>query len=133
MFNTHKFPRGVLTVKLIEARNLKKEDVDGHNDSFVELWLNKDFKQRSSIVKNTETPVWNQRFTFNIEAGSSDHKLRYKVIDQDRLDTDKIGNGSLDVTPALKGQPMDVWAKLPALLGLTSNGEVHFTVKFVPQ
>ncbi|CAO3692923.1 unnamed protein product [Rhizopus stolonifer] len=133
MFSSHAAPRGILTVSLIEARNLHKEDLAGHNDPFVELWLDEEYKQRSEIVKNTENPVWNQTFTFNIEEGSSKHKLYFKVIDKDLASSDKIGNGSLDVTDVFKGQPLDTWSKLPAKLGLSSHGEVHFVVEFSPQ
>ncbi|KAI8976507.1 C2 domain-containing protein [Pilobolus umbonatus] len=133
MFSSHNFPRGILTVQVVEARNLKKEDLGGHNDSFVELWLDKEYKQRSDVVNNTEHPVWNQRFTFNIEKGSSDHKIYFKVIDQDHMDTDKIGDGSLDITDAIKGQAIDTWVKLPAMLGLSSKGEIHLIVQFTPQ
>ncbi|KAI9275998.1 C2 domain-containing protein [Sporodiniella umbellata] len=133
MFSSHSAPRGVLTVTLVEARNLHKEDIAGHNDPYVELWLDDEYKQRSEVVKDTENPVWNQTFTFNIEEGSSLHKIYFKVIDKDLVDSDKIGSGSLDVSDAFKGQPIDTWSKLPAKLGLTSHGEVHLVADFAPQ
>jgi Ca2+-dependent lipid-binding protein len=133
LFSSHSAPRGVLTVRLIEGRNLHKEDTFGHNDSFIELWLDKDYKQKSDVVKNSENPVWNQEFTFNIDEGSSKHKLYFKVLDKDIADSDKIGEADLDFTKVLKGQPVDTWVKLPALLGLSSHGEIHFDLSFAPQ
>ncbi|KAG1164826.1 hypothetical protein G6F36_013700 [Rhizopus arrhizus] len=133
MFSSHSAPRGVLTVNLIEARNLHREDLSGHTDPYVELWLDEDYKQRSEIVRNTENPVWNQTFTFNIEKGSPKHKLYFKVIDKDVADSDKIGSGHLDLTNVFKGQAVDTWAKLPAKLGLSSHGEVHLVAEFVAQ
>lgn len=133
MLSSHSAPRGVLTVNVIEARNLHKEDLAGHNDPYVELWFDEDYKQRSETVKNTENPVWNQTFTFNIEEGSSKHKLYFKVLDNDKVGEDKIGDGHLDVSEAFKGTPIDTWAKLPAKLGLTSHGEVHFDIVFRPE
>ncbi|ORE09523.1 hypothetical protein BCV72DRAFT_61886 [Rhizopus microsporus var. microsporus] len=133
MFSSHSAPRGVLTVNLIEARNLHKEDTAGHNDPYVELWLDEDYKQRSEVVKNTENPVWNQTFTFNIDEGSSKHKLYFKVIDKDVVDSDKIGSTHLDLTDIFKGTPTDTWVNLPAKLGLSSHGELHVTVQFTPQ
>ncbi|GAN01669.1 elicitor-responsive protein 1-like [Mucor ambiguus] len=133
MLSSHSAPRGVLTVNVIEARNLHKEDLAGHNDPYVELWFDEDYKQRSESVKNTENPVWNQTFTFNIEEGSSKHKLYFKVLDKDKVGEDKIGDGHLDVAEAFKGTPIDTWAKLPAKLGLTSHGEVHFDIVFRPE
>ncbi|OBZ87144.1 Synaptotagmin-5 [Choanephora cucurbitarum] len=133
MLSSHSAPRGLLTVNVIEARNLHKEDLGGHNDPYVELWLDEDYKQRSDEVKNTENPVWNQTFTFNIEEGSSKHKLYLKVLDKDIAGHDKIGEAKLDVAPAFKGELIDTWVKLPAMLGLSSHGEVHVSAEFVPQ
>ncbi|KAG2205574.1 hypothetical protein INT47_005949 [Mucor saturninus] len=133
MFSSHSAPQGVLTVTVVEARNLHKEDLGGHNDPYVELWLDEEYKQRTSTVKDTENPVFNETFTFNIAEGSSLHKLEFKVIDKDVAGTDKIGEGKLDISEALQGQPVDTWAKLPAKLGLTSHGEVHFVIQFSPQ
>jgi Ca2+-dependent lipid-binding protein len=126
-------PGGILTVNLIEAKELHKEDFAGHNDSYIELWLDEDYKQRSETVENSENPVYNQTFTFNINEGSSKHKLYFKVLDKDLAGHDKIGEGHFDLTPAFNGEVIDTWANLPAKLGLTSHGEVHFTVEFVPQ
>lgn len=80
MFSSHSNPQGVLSVTVVEARNLKKEDFAGHNDSYVELWLNEDYKQRTGTIKDSENPVFNETFTFNIEEGSSVHKLYFEVF-----------------------------------------------------
>ncbi|KAI9267463.1 C2 domain-containing protein [Sporodiniella umbellata] len=133
MFSSHSAPRGVLTVNLIEATNLKKEDLGGHDDAYVELWLDEDYKQRSEVVSDTENPVWNQTFTFNIEEGSSKHKVYFKVLDKDLVGSDKIGTGHVDVSDAFKGEAIDTWVKLPAMLGLSSHGEVHVSIAFSPE
>jgi Ca2+-dependent lipid-binding protein len=44
---------GTLEVTIVEGRNLKDQDVVGKNDAYVELYLNKDYKQRTTIVKDT--------------------------------------------------------------------------------
>ncbi|KAF7730152.1 Extended synaptotagmin-1 [Apophysomyces ossiformis] len=130
MFSSHSAPRGTLTVQLLEARKLHDEDTVGKSDPFVELWLNEHYKQRSEVVKSSDAPVWNQTFTFPIEEGSSVHKLYFKVLDKDVLDTDKIGEGKIDFSSAFQGEVIDEWVKLPAHLGLTSHGEVHVVISF---
>ncbi|KAI8647707.1 C2 domain-containing protein [Parasitella parasitica] len=125
-------PAGTLTVNLIEARKLHHEDLGGKNDPYVELWLDEDYKQKSKTVKNNDNPVWNEPFLFQIEKGSSKHKLHFKVYDEDKLGEDKIGDGSLDISEVFKGKRLDTWAKLPAKMGLTSHGELHFDISFVP-
>jgi len=53
-----------LQVTVVEGRNLKDKDAFGQNDSYIELYLDKDYKQRTSTVKDTNSPAWNE--TFNL-------------------------------------------------------------------
>ena len=55
--------RGILEVTVVAGRNLKDEDIVGKNDAYVELYLDKDYKQRTTTVSNTNDPTWNQKFT----------------------------------------------------------------------
>jgi len=54
---------GTLTVTVVEARKLKDKDIIGKDDAYVELYLDKDYKQRTATVKDTNTPSWNETFT----------------------------------------------------------------------
>ncbi|KAL0076628.1 C2 domain-containing protein [Phycomyces blakesleeanus] len=122
---------GVLTVTVIEARDLHSEDTFGTNDPFIELWLDEEYKQRTSEVQSSNEPTWNETFTFNIEEGSSLHKIYFKVLDKDLVGDDTVGKAKLDVSEAISsGTPIDTWVSLPAHLGLSSHGEVHFFVQF---
>ncbi|KAI7849752.1 C2 domain-containing protein [Circinella umbellata] len=127
------FPAGVLTVTLHEAKDLKSEDLFGKNDPYVEMWLDDDYKQRSSEVSNSNNPVWNETFTFNITEGSSDKKLYLKVLDKDLVGSDKIGDAKVDLKDiVLGGGEFNEWVKLPAKLGLSSHGELLLTIQFAP-
>ncbi|KAI8137894.1 C2 domain-containing protein [Fennellomyces sp. T-0311] len=125
-------PAGTLTVNVYEAKDLKDQDLIGKNDPHIELYLDKEYKQRTSVMKNTNNPVWNETFTFNIEAGSSHHKLYLQVLDKDKIGTDKIGDTKVDIKDVYEGRVFDDWVTLPAKLGLTSHGEVHLRIEFVP-
>ncbi|KAI8137893.1 C2 domain-containing protein [Fennellomyces sp. T-0311] len=126
------YPAGVLTVDVFEGKELKNQDFLGKNDPFIELWLDDDYKQRTSELSNTNNPVWNETFTFNIAEGSSDSKLYIKVIDQDLIGTDKIGDAKVDLKDVYDGEVFDDWVKLPAKLGLNSHGEIHLRIEFAP-
>jgi Ca2+-dependent lipid-binding protein len=54
---------GTLQVTVVEARNLKDQDTLGQNDTYIELYLDKDYKQRTSTIKDTNSPAWNETFT----------------------------------------------------------------------
>jgi Ca2+-dependent lipid-binding protein len=54
---------GTLEVSILAGRNLKDEDVVGQNDAYVEVYLDKDYRQRTTIVQNSNNPTWNQKLT----------------------------------------------------------------------
>ncbi|ORY95593.1 C2 domain-containing protein [Syncephalastrum racemosum] len=135
MLSSHSAPKGTLTVRVLEADNLKKEDTFGTNDAYVEVWLDKEYKQRTETLKDTENPNWDQTFTFPIEEGSKHHELYLKVLDKDVTDSEKIGEGKTDFSSVLneQGQEIDTWVKLPAHLHLSSHGQVHVKISFQPE
>jgi Ca2+-dependent lipid-binding protein len=54
---------GSLQVTVVEGRNFKDQDALGQNDAFIELYLEKDYKQRTTTIKDTNSPTWNETFT----------------------------------------------------------------------
>jgi Ca2+-dependent lipid-binding protein len=52
----------ILEVTVIEGRNLKDKNIFGKNDLFIELYLDKDYKQKTTTIKNSNTPVWYETF-----------------------------------------------------------------------
>ncbi|CAO3615604.1 unnamed protein product [Cunninghamella echinulata] len=121
-----------VAVTILSGKELHREDIN-HNDAYVEAWFDKEYKQRTSVKSNTSTPEWNETLTFNIPEGSHDHKLYIKVLDKDTLDTDKIGEGKLDVSPLLRGETgvLEEEINLPAKLGLTSHGKIRVSITVV--
>jgi len=119
---------GTLAVKFLEARNLKDEDIVGHNDVYIEAWTDKDYKQRTSTKSGTDNPTWNETLTFNVIDNKK--KLHFKVLDKDKLSDDKIGEAEINLDHVFSTGKFDGWVKLPKLLGLMSNGEVHVNIQF---
>ncbi|KAG1629094.1 hypothetical protein G6F44_011722 [Rhizopus delemar] len=128
-----KYPEGILVVTVIEARKLHGEDIISKNDPYVELWINKKNKQRTSVINNNNNPVWNQTFTFPLEQDGDKHELYLKVKDKDIIGYDNIGEANFDFADTFNGVAIDTWIDLPAKLGLKSHGEVHIYVQFIRQ
>lgn len=122
-------PTGTLEVIIIEGRHLKDRDIIGQNDAYVEIYLDKKYKQRTTIIKNTNNPVWNQRFTFNIHKG--DDTIHFAVYDDDVVGRDSIGSGKVKLKHVFDDNKFDEWVKLPAHLGLSSHGEIHVIMNFI--
>jgi Ca2+-dependent lipid-binding protein len=121
-------PAGTLEVFIVEGRNLKDRDLIGQNDAYVEIYLDKKYKQRTTTISNTNDPTWNQRFTFNIQKG--DDTIHFDVYDADIADRDSIGNGKTKLKYVFDDGRFDEWVKLPAKFGLTSHGEIHVIMNF---
>jgi Ca2+-dependent lipid-binding protein len=121
-------PAGTLEVFIVEGRNLKDRDLIGQNDAYVEIYLDKKYKQRTTTISNTNDPTWNQRFTFNIQKG--DDTIHFDVYDADIIGRDSIGNGKTKLKYVFDDGRFDEWVKLPAKFGLTSHGEIHVIMNF---
>jgi Ca2+-dependent lipid-binding protein len=120
---------GTLEVTIVEGRNLKNRDIIGENDAYVELCLEKKYKQRTIIIKNSNNPVWNERFTFNVHKG--DDTIYFHVYDDDLIGRDSVGSGKVKLKHVFDNGTFDEWVKLPAKFGLTSHGEIHVIMNFI--
>ncbi|KAJ3280341.1 hypothetical protein HK104_000740 [Borealophlyctis nickersoniae] len=119
---------GRLEVTVIEARNLKDHDTIGEGDPYVELWIDEDYKQKTSTVNNSNNPVYNETFTFNLTSGK--HKLHMRAFDKDVVGKDEIGKGTLDFGAVVNGgTPIDTWVNLKGLI--RSKGEVHVLARLI--
>lgn len=92
--------------------------------------MDKDYKQRTEVLKDQESPVWNQTFTFPIEEGSKHHKLYLRVLDKDTAGADDIGEGKVDFTSVYEGEQIDTLVDLPKHLHLSSHGQIHVGISF---
>uniref|UniRef100_A0A1D1XZC8 Synaptotagmin-9 n=1 Tax=Anthurium amnicola TaxID=1678845 RepID=A0A1D1XZC8_9ARAE len=117
--------KGPLKVTVVEAKGLKDEDVIGKSDPYIELWLDKNYKQKTTTKSNTVNPKYNETFTFHADG----HKhLHIKVMDKDLVSDDEIGEGKVSLSD-IKGGYLETWVKLPAMLGLRSHGEVLLIIE----
>jgi len=122
-------PTGTLEITIVvEGRSLKNCDFFGKNDAYVELYLQKKYRQRTTIKKNSNNPVWNERFTFNIYKG--DETIHFAVFDDDLIGRDSIGNCKVKLKHVFETNHFDEWINLPARLGLSSHGEIHIVMNF---
>merc|ERR1712154_132711 len=66
------------------------------SDVFVKLQVPNNKDQKSTIVKNTENPEWNEEFLMNVGDALRD-KLRVSVEDYDPMINDQIGVVEIDI------------------------------------
>ncbi|ORZ12029.1 C2 domain-containing protein [Lobosporangium transversale] len=121
--------KGQLYVKLNRANKLTNKDRVSRNDPFIEMWLEKPYKQRSKDTKGQD-PVFDETFCFYVRPGQN--KLYVRAVDKDTFSNDKIGQTtiSLDQVMASGESPAQDY-KLPKWFGISDNGSVNIQLKFV--
>lgn len=86
---------GVLSIHLIKGTNLIPCDISGKSDPFVVFHLGNQ-RVQSKIIKQTLSPVWNERFQLCVP--SKDESLLMKVYDYDfGKKNDHMGRASISL------------------------------------
>ena len=62
---------GLLTVEVVEARGLKKYDILGKSDPFVELSTLPLSKEKTAVKKKTLTPAWHETKHVLVQVGKT--------------------------------------------------------------
>lgn len=121
--------KGQLYVKLNKATKLTNKDLFGKSDPFIEMWLEKAYKQRSKDTKGL-SPTFDETFSFYVRPGQN--TLNIRVVDRDTFSNDKIGETSISLSNVMatgSEGPKDY--KLPKWLGFSDNGSVNMQLQFV--
>jgi Ca2+-dependent lipid-binding protein len=121
-------PNGILEVAILEGRSLKNCDIIGQNDAYVEVYMDKKYKQRTRTIKNSNNPEWNEELRFNIHKG--DDTIHFDVYDADLIGRDTIGKCKVSLKHVFNDGEFDQWIKLPSNFGLSSRGEIHVRLSF---
>jgi Ca2+-dependent lipid-binding protein len=120
--------KGVLEVTIVEGRSLKNCDIIGENDAYVEVYMDRKYKQRTATIKNSNNPVWNEELRFNVHKG--DNTIHFDVYDADFIGRDTIGKTKIKLKHVIENGEFDEWIKLPTHFGLSSRGEIHVIMNF---
>ena len=75
----------MLTVRVIEARDLVPMDYTGKSDPYCVLKFGNE-THKTHYIKQELNPVWNEIFTFDVETGREE--LKIEVYDKDDFGAD---------------------------------------------
>ncbi|KAE9621564.1 putative C2 domain-containing protein [Lupinus albus] len=106
-----KDPVAYAKVEVIEASDLKPEDLNGLLDPYVKGHLG-GYRLRTDIQKKTVTPKWHEEFRIPIITWECNNVLAIKVCDKDRFYDNTLGNCSVNISGLRDGQRHDMWLPL---------------------
>lgn len=100
----------ILTVHVVEARDLRPMDMSGSSDPYVILDIEEQQVQ-TNYRKSTLNPVWNESFTFDITNGNN--ALRVVIMDKDTFGNDDFqGECHYELDNLRDQMKHDVWLDL---------------------
>ncbi|RNA11263.1 synaptotagmin-10 isoform X2 [Brachionus plicatilis] len=107
---------GRLTVTIVKAFNLKSMDINGKSDPYVKVTLltkgKRVKKKKTSVMKNTLHPVYNESMLFDIPQDQIDQiDMIVKVIDYDRVGSNEL-IGCVGIGPSFNGIGRDHWYRM---------------------
>ncbi|CAL5013161.1 unnamed protein product [Urochloa decumbens] len=103
-----------LTVRVIEARNLRAMDSNGFSDPYVKLQLGKQ-RFKTKVVKMNLNPTWDQEFSFLV--GDVRDVLKLDVYDEDILQMDDfLGQLRLPLEDVLAAEDLSLGTQWYQLL-----------------
>jgi len=120
--------KGILKVTVVEAKNLKDEDLIGKSDPYIKLILDSKNTQSTTTKSGDLNPTYNECFTFNIDGQK---ELSIEVWDKDSVTKDDlIGKDKVSLSHAFSKGYEDVWVKVKQHTIGRSKGEVHLILEF---
>lgn len=119
----------ILTVHVVEARDLKAMDIDGTSDPYAILQI-EDQRIETSVKSGTLSPVWNESFTFDIMQGKD--VLKVTIMDKDRFGGDDFeGMAVINLNTLRDQMKKDEWFNLVDQAGKPAQGRVRLMLQWV--
>eukprot|EP00759_Apiculatamorpha_spiralis_P001933 PhF_6_TR10625/c0_g1_i1/m.17209 len=130
---------GSLEVTVVEAKDLPNLDKglmhsnSDLTDAYVSVscpGVSKTSAQKTSVVKDSLDPKWNQTFQFQLIgpiANNPQAKLMFRVYDQDPVKDDELGAYPLNLQEIAASKLFDDWVSIG-----TTGGKLRIRVKFTP-
>ncbi|XP_063722932.1 synaptotagmin-7-like isoform X2 [Symsagittifera roscoffensis] len=132
------FPRQILAITIIEAKDLLAMDRGGTSDPYVKMNLLPDKKKKleTKVVFKKLNPTWNETLFFN---GYPHDKLQKRVLHMVVLDYDKfsrddpIGEINIPLCEVDFAHPLQMWRELnPISKEKYRRGEIMITLTYNP-
>jgi len=120
---------GVVTLRIIEAKNLVAADKSGTSDPYVVATYDKQ-RQKTPVQYRTLSPEWPaEEATFKFYLRKKEGSIKLCVYDHDEYSKDdELGDIALSISDSLEEAPVDEWVDLKN----TKKGSIHVEYSYRP-
>ena len=114
-----------LHLRIIEAKDLAKMDTIGLSDPYVKIKIfGSTQTAKTSVKKNTLTPVWNEEFHFACH-NPNKQNLRLKMYDEDVAADDEMAILQIPLASIEPSHVKDQWFEMTPVKGVKKGGFIH--------
>eukprot|EP01119_Soliformovum_irregulare_P003659 TRINITY_DN1453_c0_g1_i2.p1 TRINITY_DN1453_c0_g1~~TRINITY_DN1453_c0_g1_i2.p1 ORF type:complete len:240 (-),score=45.14 TRINITY_DN1453_c0_g1_i2:52-771(-) len=109
------------TIEILEAQNLRQADLFSPSDPYVNIEVDGRITQKTRVISNNNSPVWNERFQVQANPTST---VRFVIYDQDiATQDDKLGEVTIRLSDYANRGMVDDWKPVAA-----GKGMFHFRI-----
>ena len=120
-----------ITVRVVEARDLRDTDLFGRSDPYCEVRISSSQRprdyQRTRKISGSLCPRWDETFVFTTAHPESDQVI-LTIYDHDYFSRDdSLGSATFSVAQAMLSPKVDIWLDLrhPKYIERKGRGAVH--------
>jgi Ca2+-dependent lipid-binding protein len=119
----------LIRVRVNSARNIPKMDMATETDAFCKLNLLRVSRfEKTRVIGNCPTPVWNEEFVFDITSYDTDI-LHIQMFDKDVVFDDAMGIVNIAVKQLTPGRVVRSWYNLEPVSRCKQPGEIDLTLQ----
>lgn len=120
----------IFNLRVIEAKDLPKMDINGKADPYCKIYLSTNSKdaKHTKKLKKTLTPVFNDVFTFDVTNFSPSDYIFIKLKDQDPVKAEDISTINLPIIEYELGKVYDLWKDMTPAKGVKKGGQIHLVI-----
>lgn len=122
----------ILSVTLIEGANVPKADLFGLSDPYCILSIKgKGDEQKSKYIDNTESPQWNDNFTFFVD--NQNQILHIDLMDKDLppKKDDLLGSVDIELSQLTIGKTEEKWYNISCAKGIKGNPKIRMEITLI--
>eukprot|EP01133_Synstelium_polycarpum_P007734 gene7734-9064_t len=109
---------GILQINVHEARDLPPMDANGKADPYFEIIFAGEKVFKSSTIKKTLCPVWNETYNLLVTQSTANYTLQLKIWDWDKLTQNVVDDQWHKITKEKKD-------------GTKDRGELHVSMRMI--